>query len=777
MASKFHPYVGPRPFELKDKDIFFGRERESRDLLSLVIAHNVVLVYAQSGAGKSSLINARLVPMMIENGFEVLPVTRVKGTPTGKIKNEDISNIFVFNTLMCWAEDEKSINIKNISQMTLVNFLNERKHPVDDTGHKLPRAIIFDQFEEIFSLFQDRWKDRAGFFEQVRDALKDSFLRVVFVMREDYIAQLDPYVNFLPEKLRTRFRLERLNKEASLLAIKEPLINTGRCFEEGVAEKLVDDLLKIRVETNPGETIEVTGEFIEAVQLQVVCQNLWLGLPEKIMKINMHHLEIFGNVEKALFQFYDDALREAAKISRVDEERLRAWFEEILITSMGTRGTDYRAPESTGGIPNAAIDVLDSKHLIRAEIRAGARWYELTHDKFIKPIKRSNERWRQLRAEKRWEKARIVGVSLIALIVILAAISIQNLNESGSTSFDGMNTFSNGTKVLILDNDTHMISVGDNISLKEGYVLNVTDIDLNGRTMYLFLLKDGIVVDRSILMAGETYSYTNNTRGTENLIKMKFDSVNRKSIIKEILQTQTLNLNGSGDSTNSIGIEFILIPSGEFDMGSSSDEVGRYDNEGPVHHVKFAKAFYLGKYEVTQKQWRDVMGTNLSYFTSDDLPVEQVSWDDVQQFIMKLNEKEGTIKYRLPSEAEWEYAARAGTISKYSFGDNESKLEDYAWFFNNSNKTTHPVGKKKPNSWGLYDMHGNVWELVQDRWHDNYEGAPIDGSSWESGNVTDRVGRGGGFSGYARNCRSANRYKNPADNINRNVGFRLLKDL
>jgi tetratricopeptide (TPR) repeat protein len=401
MAIKFQPYVGPRPFELKDKDLFFGREREARELLSLVIAHNVVFVYAQSGAGKTSLLNARLIPMLKENAFEVFPMARVKGTPSEKIKNEDIPNIFVFNTLMSWAEGEKSIDIKNISQMALVNFLSERKHPIDETDQELPRAIIFDQFEEMFSVLE-RWKDREGFFAQISEALRvDLLLRVVFVMREDYIAQLDPYADLLPEKLRTRFRLERLNKEAALLAVKEPLKNTGRYFAEGVAEKLVDDMLKIRIETNPGETNEVAGEFIEAVQLQVICQNLWLGLPENVMEINMRHLETFGDVEKALSQFYDEALKEAATNFPIDEERLRQWCEEMLITSMGTRSTVYRAPESTGGVPNEIIDFLDGKHLIRAEIRAGARWYELTHDRFIEPILSSNKYYRSKDTDSR----------------------------------------------------------------------------------------------------------------------------------------------------------------------------------------------------------------------------------------------------------------------------------------------------------------------------------------------------------------------------------------
>ena len=130
--------------------------------------------------------------------------------------------------------------------------------------------------------------------------------------------------------------------------------------------------------------------------------------------------------------------------------------------------------------------------------------------------------------------------------------------------------------------------------------------------------------------------------------------------------------------TNSIGMEFVLIPAGEFEMGSPSSEKYRVFNEGPVHNVKLGYDFYLGKYEVTQKQWREILGNSPSFFKGDDLPVEQVSWYDIQEFIKKLNEKEGTDKYRLPSEAEWEYAARAGTTSAYSFGDNVSELRNYA---------------------------------------------------------------------------------------------------
>jgi formylglycine-generating enzyme required for sulfatase activity len=222
---------------------------------------------------------------------------------------------------------------------------------------------------------------------------------------------------------------------------------------------------------------------------------------------------------------------------------------------------------------------------------------------------------------------------------------------------------------------------------------------------------------------------------------------------------------------NSIGMKFTRIPAGEFYMGSEESDV-----EEPVHKVRIKKPFYLGTYPVTQREWKAVMGDNPSFFKGDNLSVEQVSWGDVQEFIRKLNEKEGTDKYRLPSEAEWEYACRAGTTTRYSFGDDESELDDYAWYYDNSGNKTLPVGQKKPNPWGLYDMHGNVEEWVQDIWHDSYDGAPTDGSSWERDGA-DRVIRGGCWADYAGACRSAARDLGGPRNRGSGLGFRLLQEL
>lgn len=161
MGTEFQAYVGPRPFEQEDKFIFFGRDREARDLLSLVIAHNLVLVYAQSGAGKTSLLNAGLIPLLEENQFEVFPVARVKGTILENIKIDEISNIYAFNTLTSWAEGD--YDVENLAKIKLVDFLDKLEHMLDEDGMPLPRVVIFDQFEELFSLHPDRWKDREVF--------------------------------------------------------------------------------------------------------------------------------------------------------------------------------------------------------------------------------------------------------------------------------------------------------------------------------------------------------------------------------------------------------------------------------------------------------------------------------------------------------------------------------------------------------------------------------------------------------------------------------------
>ena len=242
------------------------------------------------------------------------------------------------------------------------------------TGFK---AIALSQFEQ-----------REDFFHQMAEALEeDPVLRVLFVMREDYLANLDPYVSLLPERLRARYRLVRLRFEDACKAVEGPLKGSGKSLVDGVAAHLVGEWLKTKVQNVTGETVEAVGEYVEPVQLQIVCRNLWDSLPSEVTIITSEHLQSFGDVDEALKGFYENAAQRTISETTVKEEDLRKWFDCELITPAGTRGTVYRGKEDTAGIPNAVVDILENEHILRGELRAGAHWYELTHDRLIEPIR------------------------------------------------------------------------------------------------------------------------------------------------------------------------------------------------------------------------------------------------------------------------------------------------------------------------------------------------------------------------------------------------------
>jgi formylglycine-generating enzyme required for sulfatase activity len=233
----------------------------------------------------------------------------------------------------------------------------------------------------------------------------------------------------------------------------------------------------------------------------------------------------------------------------------------------------------------------------------------------------------------------------------------------------------------------------------------------------------------------------------------------------------------SSTYTNSIGMKFVLIPAGTFMMGADRNYEGANNDEQPLHQVTISKAFYLGVYEVTQGQWEAVMDNNPSEFKGTDNPVERVTWEEAQAFITRLNQKEGHSRYRLPTEAEWEYAARAGSTSTYYFGDDFSQFGAHAWYHANSDETTHPVGQKRPNAWGLYDMIGNVWEWTGDWYGQSYyaNSPSVDPTGPSSGPV--RVLRGCGWSLIAGRCRSARRAMSDPNNRVGTFGFRVAISL
>ncbi len=227
--------------------------------------------------------------------------------------------------------------------------------------------------------------------------------------------------------------------------------------------------------------------------------------------------------------------------------------------------------------------------------------------------------------------------------------------------------------------------------------------------------------------------------------------------------------------TNTIGMEFVLVPAGSFVMGENAPLSEGKGDEHPPHDVNITRPFYMGRHEVTQKQWQQVMGTNPSRHKGENNPVDSVSWNDAQEFIKRLNQKEGTTLYRLPTEAEWEYAARGGAKTRYFFGDNPEALTDYAWVTANAGGTTHPVGTKKPNQYGIYDTSGNVREWVQD-WYgeDYYSKSPgTDPAGPQAG--YGRAYRGGSKDGAEFPTRSSYRWRETPDTRAQNLGFRLAR--
>src|SRR6478735_2522370 len=403
------PFVGPRPFEKEDSDRFFGRTRETEELLSLIIAHRAVLVYAQSGAGKSSLLRAGVIGRLEDQQYQVLRSARVHGLLPNDVPPESVQNIFVYHALQYWATTLPNGQfIKDHAKTTLSEFLKPLvAAPAADEDNPPPLIVILDQFEEFFTTNQHRWQERRPFFDQLAQALHDlPTMKVVFVMREEYIAQLEPFNDLLPEKLRPRMHLERLRGNAARSAVVKPFQKWGLSFDPNAADELMAELSEIRV-AEGDKFRETRGEFVEPVQLQVVCQSLWENLPSDWKNgpnassdgsrlITAEYIERFGDVDNALACYYDRSVERATAASegRIGEGELRRWFGTALITPTGTRGLAFRgAPGATWRIPGLALKELEEAHVIRREDRSGTTTHELTHDRFIEPIQKSNDKW------------------------------------------------------------------------------------------------------------------------------------------------------------------------------------------------------------------------------------------------------------------------------------------------------------------------------------------------------------------------------------------------
>jgi hypothetical protein len=386
-----NPYIGPRAFTENNSQCFFGRTDETRELGSLIIARRAVLLYAQSGSGKTSLLQASLIPeLKRRKRVATFPIARVTGSIDAS------SCLYVDNALASLFPDvpADSHHGKTFSEaFGAVLVSNTEDAP---QTRRQARLVIFDQFEEIFTYHPELTDQRQAFFAQLGECLAAyPDLSLLLSMREDYLADLEAYAPLLPDRMRTRMRLERLGVESAVEAIRQPAALSGLPFAAGAAEQLVDNLRRIR--TGSSANGFALGLYVEPVQLQIVCRQLWSRVTadatRRKAEIDADDIALHANVDDALIQFYRDSLAKAQQVG-VTERVLRRWFDERLITPAGTRGLVYRGEHQTECLPNAAVDTLRDCYIIRADLRGGNVWYELAHDRLVEPVRQDNMNWR-----------------------------------------------------------------------------------------------------------------------------------------------------------------------------------------------------------------------------------------------------------------------------------------------------------------------------------------------------------------------------------------------
>jgi|GEM_PF-449918 len=415
-ARDDNPYVGPRTFRPDEAARFFGRNTEARELKAIAVANRLTLFHAPSGAGKSSLLNTKIRPALVAGGFELLPVGRVSGFAGEEVEPD---NLYIYNLLLSLHEGEAPQDV--FESLTLTHFLDnlvrrpDGRHDYDPAytyppdAEIRPRVLIVDQFEELVTTNPAYWQHRGPFFEQLAAALAyDEQLWVMLVMREDFIGRLDPYLHLTPGRLRYRYYMERLAPEDALDAIRCPARDAGRPFEDDAARLLVDNLRRIH-DSGQREDGRL-DQYIEPVQLQAVCYQMWEKLRDHPgPAITVDDVTRFADVETALSNFYEDTIAETVAATGVSELDLRTWFERELITEAGTRNMVFRGEETTGGLPTAVADHVRGQFILGEVVRPGGTWYELVHDRFVGPITLANRAWRQqqplIQLAQAWDRA------------------------------------------------------------------------------------------------------------------------------------------------------------------------------------------------------------------------------------------------------------------------------------------------------------------------------------------------------------------------------------
>jgi hypothetical protein len=385
--SAERPFVGPRSYNTGEK--LFGREGETLKLLDRLIAERIILLYSPSGAGKTSLVQAALVPALRDEDFTVPAVARVTFDVARGVA-EPAANRYVFALLLRLEEAlprEQQISTATLARMTLVDYLDQRWPTAVERGGWV---LIVDQFEEVLTVDPTDWAQKKEFFSQLGAALRREERWALFSMREEHIAALEPYRDLIPTRLHSDFRLDLLNNEQAQRAMRKTTELASVVFEEGAARRLANDLRRVRVQRSQTQFEEELGPTIEPTVLQVVCLRLWNRLPSGKKTIDVNDIIALGSADTALADYY----AETTKKLGAHERKVREWIDEALITQRGLRNQVLEEDAfQSGRIDAPMLKLLEDSHLIRAEQRRGVTWLELAHDRLLMPIRTNNVAW------------------------------------------------------------------------------------------------------------------------------------------------------------------------------------------------------------------------------------------------------------------------------------------------------------------------------------------------------------------------------------------------
>ncbi len=398
IISRPNPYVGPRSFKTGEK--LYGRERETFELVNLIMAERIVLLHSPSGAGKSSLVNAAVIPGLQQQGYQVLPVMRVNMDPPDEAVELPGFNRYIFSLIESLEEsipENLRFPVNELYTIHLTAYLaryrdRERQNNPNYSDFSFLMLIV-DQMEEILTLNPTDQAVKKDFFIQLGEALNDPQIFSMCCIREDYLAALDPYVMPIPSRFANRYRLNLLEVKGGLEAMRGPARDNGVDFKDDAARKLLDDLRLTQVQQPDGSTRPELGPHLEPVQLQVVCRRLWSEITNDDNDITLEEVQSLGDVNTALGDYYSLQVASVAGQTRVKEREIREWFNRKLITPAGIRGQVLMGKGQSDGLDNRAIWALEKAYLIRAEKRGGATWFELSHDRMIAPIRDDNTRW------------------------------------------------------------------------------------------------------------------------------------------------------------------------------------------------------------------------------------------------------------------------------------------------------------------------------------------------------------------------------------------------